>query len=147
MAATSSDARERDRLEAEQRAQRIRDQAERVRGQTQREQTPARAIRGRDESARSVRERVDDARAAQALANVRDPGWWNRATVGDLERAQAAAQSTAASAGNRAAIQSQMNNVARQRYGTDVQGAIQYEGRNPGQPPPDMRGDAMTRRQ
>lgn len=95
----------------------------------------------------SVQERTDRVRAERALAQVRDPRWWDRASAGDLERARLAANASGVAPGSRAAIRSEMREVAQRRYGTSVDGAILYERENPRQPPPDMRfsgGRALT---
>jgi len=87
----------------------------------------------------SVQERADRVRAERALAQVRDPRWWDRASAGDLERARVAANASGVAPGNRAAIRNEMREVAQRRYGTSVDGAILYERENPRQPPPDIR--------
>lgn len=87
----------------------------------------------------SVQERTDRVRAERALAQVRDPRWWDRASAGDLEQARLAANASGAAPGNRAAIRNEMREVAQRRYGTSVDGAILYERENPRQPPPDVR--------
>lgn len=87
----------------------------------------------------SVKERADRVRAERALAQVRDPRWWDRASAGDLEQARRAATASGVAPGSRAAIRNEMREVAQRRYGTSVDGAILYERENPRQPPPDMR--------
>lgn len=97
---------------------------------------PAARSRERVVQLRSMRERVERARAQQALRAVQDPSWWNRASASDLERMRAIANRAAST--RRQAIHGQMQHVARTRYGTTVSGAIQYERSNPSQPPPDV---------
>lgn len=95
----------------------------------------------------SVQERADRVRAERALAQVRDPRWWDRASAGDLEQARLAASASGVAPGNRAAIRNEMREVAQRRYGTSVDGAILYERENPRQPPPDrcfVGGRALT---
>lgn len=95
----------------------------------------------------NMQRRMDRMRAERALAQVRDPRWWDRATAGDLERARVAANGPGAPSSSRAEIRNEMRDVAQRRYGTSVSGAIRYERDNPQQPPPDMRtanGRALT---
>lgn len=87
---------------------------------------------------RSMAQRVEDERAAQVLRQVQDPAWWNRATAADLQTAQAVVQRGAANPATRARIDREMQHVARTRYGTSVQGAIEYERTHPTMPPPDL---------
>lgn len=87
----------------------------------------------------NMQRRVDRARAERALAQVRDPRWWDRATAGDLERARVAANAPGAPSSSRTEIRNEMRDVAQRRYGTSVSGAIRYERENPHQPPPDIR--------
>lgn len=94
---------------------------------------------------RELQERVEERRAAQALRDVRDPAWWNKATAQDIERVQAIAQHGGASPAARQRITSKMNEVAQARYGTDVDGAIRWERSNPTQPPPAVAAQGLSR--
>lgn len=93
----------------------------------------------------SVRERTDRARAEEALAKVRNTGWWDNATAGDLERVRTVANATGTPSSSRAAIRNEMQDVSQRRYGSSVDGAIRYERENPNQPPPDMRSSGIAR--
>ena len=83
-------------------------------------------------------QRVEDERAAKVLRQVQDPSWWNLATARDLETAQSVAQHGGGNPATRAQINREMQHVARTRYGTGVQGAIEYERTHPTMPPPDL---------
>lgn len=145
--------RDTDPLDAERSDERSRPRADR-----EQEERPSRSHRDAQESAR---ERQDDARAKaredierrareergrRAVANVRDPAWWNKASAEDIERMQRLGQSRDIPPAARAAVNARMQHVASTRYGTTVQGAIQHERMNPNQPPPDIsRGEGVRR--
>ena len=92
----------------------------------------------RQATERSMTQRVEDERAAKVLRQVQDPSWWNLATARDLETAQSVAQHGGGNPATRAQINREMQHVARTRYGTGVQGAIEYERTHPTMPPPDL---------
>lgn len=100
----------------------------------------------RQATERSMTQRVEDERAAKVLRQVQDPSWWNLATARDLEAAQSVAQRGGGNPATRARINREMDHVARTRYGTGVQGAIEYERTHPTMPPPDLtqRHDGMN---
>lgn len=123
-----------------ERVQQLRDMNDALRDRPTRMQRDG--ARPRQQPMVAMQERIDQARAERALAQVRDSAWWTRASVGDLERAQQAASMTNSPASHQ--IRAQMEDTARARYGTNVRGAIKYERENPNQPPPDVRSDMST---
>src|SRR5699024_12011371 len=70
----------------------------------------------------SVQERADRVRAERALAQVRDPRWWDRASAGDLERARVAANASGVAPGNRARVRHEARAGAQRRYGASGEG-------------------------
>ncbi|MGQ4495497.1 hypothetical protein ACUH95_00570 [Dermabacteraceae bacterium P13101] len=88
-------------------------------------------------------QRIRDREAAKfALQSVSSDGWWDKANAADLARVRDLANSAGTPADLKAKINHQMEQTARRRYGTDLEGAIRYEESHPMMPPPDVRGGA-----
>lgn len=104
-----------------------------------RDESPGRGPAPRRRELENVRDRMDRARAEDLLTKVRTSEWWDNATAGDLERARRVASAGGTPPSSRAAIRTEMQDVAQRRYGSSVDGAIRYERENPNQPPPDLR--------
>lgn len=104
-----------------------------------RNESPGRGPAPRRRELENLRARMDRVRAEDLLAKVRTSEWWDTATAGDLERARRVASASGTPPSSRAAIRTEMQEVAQRRYGSSVDGAIRYERENPNQPPPDVR--------